>query len=320
MRKNVFARGEPARGQPFAIELAHVKRKFVSERLVDAGLDRATHWGWPNIYTYTKAIGEQVIARSGLPSRYVPGVLRVDRRVPTARVQRGCEYERDARLSHHEGGGAESSGRTFRWISFRPITSRQEILALAELSEGSAKPVYQFGASDVNPCTVQRFGELMGLYKRKHYRTKISGNVLFNAIQARYEPTFVDRARFHALGPPAIARASRGLASLVRKAAPGMRAAAGALERAANRERKVADVQEVFAPFTTTRMGPFDCSNTRAAYGRLSEDDKAKLRWAPESIRLGGLDDERPHAGDGKARHSGDGQAPEQGEEAAGRS
>ncbi len=66
-RKNLASRGEPVHGPAYETELARVKRRFVSDRLIEAGLDRATHWGWPNIYTYTKSIGEQVIARSGLP-------------------------------------------------------------------------------------------------------------------------------------------------------------------------------------------------------------------------------------------------------------
>src|SRR5579872_4330168 len=61
-RATLRARGAPAHGVPFEEELARVKRKFVRDRLVEAGVDRATHWGWPNIYLYTKAIGEQVIA------------------------------------------------------------------------------------------------------------------------------------------------------------------------------------------------------------------------------------------------------------------
>ena len=74
--------GSRVHGEPYERELARVKRKFISERLVEAGLDRATHWGWPNIYTYTKAIGEQVIAaqRPAVHHR-APGLLRVDRRV-----------------------------------------------------------------------------------------------------------------------------------------------------------------------------------------------------------------------------------------------
>ena len=31
-------------------------------KLTEAGMERARHWGWPNTYTYTKSLGEQVIA------------------------------------------------------------------------------------------------------------------------------------------------------------------------------------------------------------------------------------------------------------------
>ena len=284
-RKNLVARGEPSDGAPYDLELARVKRKFISDLLVAAGLDRATHWGWPNIYTYTKAIGEQVIARSGLPFTICrPACCESTLAYPHPAYNEGVNTS--AMHAYLIMKGAAQLLAKHVPLDFIPtdFVAAGMILALAELSEGTAKPVYQFGASDVNPCTVQRFGELMGLYKRKHYRQKGSGNLLFNAIQARYEPTFVDRARFDAVGAPAIARATRRLASLVRKSAPGLGAAAGALDRAANREAKVAEVQEVFAPFTTTAIGPFDCSNTRRAYARLSDDDKTKLRWAPESI------------------------------------
>ena len=62
--KNLMRRGEPTTGAPLAEELKSVKRRYVSDRLVEAGLERATHWGWTNIYTFTKSIGEQIIARS----------------------------------------------------------------------------------------------------------------------------------------------------------------------------------------------------------------------------------------------------------------
>ena len=97
-RKNLASRGEPRTGAAYERELARVKRKFVSDRLIEAGLDRATHWGWPNIYTYTKSIGEQVIARSGLPLHHrAARVLRVDARVPVRR--RGTRASTRARRS-----------------------------------------------------------------------------------------------------------------------------------------------------------------------------------------------------------------------------
>jgi long-chain acyl-CoA synthetase len=285
VRRNLLSRGEPAHGEPYDLELARVKRKFISDRLVESGLDRATHWGWPNIYTYTKAIGEQVIARSGLPFTICrPAACESTVAYPQPAYNEGVNTS--AMHAYLIMKGEPQILGQHVPLDFIPtdFVVAGMILALAELSEGSAKPVYQFGAADVNPCTVQRFGELMGLYKRKHYRRKVSGNLIWNAIQARYEPVFVDRARFDAVGPPAIARVTRELASIVRKAAPGLGAAASALDRAASRQEKIANVQEVFAPFTTTRLGPFDCSNTRAAYARLTDEDKAKLPWAPESI------------------------------------
>src|SRR5262249_31835810 len=34
----------------------------VRERLREGGMERAEHWGWTNTYTYTKSMGEQLIA------------------------------------------------------------------------------------------------------------------------------------------------------------------------------------------------------------------------------------------------------------------
>jgi long-chain acyl-CoA synthetase len=284
-RKNLVARGEPSQGEPHEAELARVKRRFIRERLVEAGLDRATHWGWPNIYTYTKAIGEQIIATSGLPFAIArPACCESTVAYPEPAYNEGVNTSAPLIYLIMKGEAQILGGRVP--LDFIPAdyVVAGMVLALAELLEGTAKPVYQLGAADVNPCTVQRFGELVGLYKRRHYRNKATGNPLWNALQARYEPSFVDRARFEATGPPAIARVTRGLASFVRRAAPALAPAATALERGADREGKIAEIQQLFAPWTTTRLGPFDCSNARAAHARLSAEDRAKLPWAPESI------------------------------------
>jgi long-chain acyl-CoA synthetase len=284
-RKGLLSRGEPVHGEPYEAELARVKRRFIADRLVEAGLDRATHWGWPNIYTYTKAIGEQVIARSGLPFTIArPACCESTLAYPATGHNEGINTS--APLLYMMMKGQQQILARHVPLDFVPTdyVVAGMILALAELLEGTAAPVYQFGASDVNPCTAQRFGELCGLYKRKHYQRKSDGNVLLNALQARLEPVFMDRARFEMTGPPAIAKVTRGLASLVRKTAPALAPAARALEGAARREEKIGEIQELFEPFSSTLIGPFDCSNTRAAYARLSDEDKARLPWAPESI------------------------------------
>jgi long-chain acyl-CoA synthetase len=283
-RANLLGRDEPVHGEAYTRELAHVKRKFVRERLVEAGLDRAAHWGWPNIYLYTKAIGEQVIARSGLPFAIARPAC--------------CESCVAFPVPGYNEGGNTSAPLIYLMMKGQMQILAQHvpldliptdyvvagmIMALGELLEGTAAPVYQFGASDVNPCTAQRFGELVGLYKRKFYQRN-RGNPLLNALQARLEPSFVDRARFDAMGPPAIESVTRELASLVKRTVPALAPAARALEALSKREKKIGETQHLFEPFSAKLNGPFDCSNTRAAYARLSDEDKRKLPWAPASI------------------------------------
>lgn len=284
-RANLLKRGEPAHGEPFDAELAHVKRKFVSDHLVEAGLERATHWGWPNVYTYTKAIGEQVIARSGLRFTIArPACCETTVSYPFPAFNEGVNTSAPLIYLMMKGQLSILAGHVPLDLIPADYVAAGMILALAELLEGTAKPVYQFGAADVNPCTAQRFGELVGLYKRQQFQRKATGNPLWNVVASRLEPTFVDRTRFDAVGPPALSRVSRDIAALLRKTVPVLAPAAEALEGLAKREAKIAQIQTLFEPFSSKVVGPFDCSNTRAAHARLAEEDKIKLPWAPESI------------------------------------
>jgi long-chain acyl-CoA synthetase len=284
-RKNLLARGEPVHGEPYEREFARAKRRFVSERLVEAGLDRATHWGWPNIYTYTKSIGEQVIAASGLPFTITrPACCESCVEFPVPSFNEGVTTSAPLLYLMMKGQVHVLAKHVPLDLIPTDHVVAGMILALAELLEGTAPPMYQMGASDVNPCTAQRFGEMVGLYKRKYYQRKGTGNLLLDALQARIEPSFVDGRRFDLTGPPAIASAAREVAAAMKKAAPGLAPAARALENVAARETKIAEILRLFEPFSSRQNGPFDCSNTRAAYARATDEDKKKLRWAPESI------------------------------------
>jgi len=288
-QKNLIRRGEPTVGAPLEAELSTVKRKYVSDRLVEAGLERATHWGWPNIYTYTKSIGEQIITRSGIPFTIArPACCESTIEFPFPGWNEGIGTSAPiiflAMKGHHQLLGAEAI------LDFIPadIVCGGMIMTLAELLEGTAKEVYQYGASDVNPGTSARFGELIGLYKRKYYQRRGKGNPFVNFLQQQFEPAIVDLHRFNTMGPGAIARGARTMASMLKKA-PGPAAklgkpAAKALEDAARQEEKIDFILQLFAPFTLDQKGPFSCANTRAAYARLSPEDRARLPWYPEKI------------------------------------
>lgn len=289
-QKNLIARGEPTEGAPLEAELKSVKRRFVSERLVEAGLERATHWGWPNIYTYTKSIGEQIIARSGIPYTIArPACCESTIEFPFPAWNEGIGTSAPiiflSMKGHHQLIGHRDGV-----LDFIPadVVCAGMIVTLAELLDGTAKPVYQYGASDVNPGSSERFGELIALYKRKHFQRTGKGNPILNFIQSHYEPAIVSMERYDMVGPGQIARAARTVAKVL-KSAPGpaakiARPAAKALENQARTEEKIDHILRLFAPFTWDQKGPFSCANTRAGYERLSSEDRQKLPWYPEKI------------------------------------
>ena len=289
-RKTLASRGEPVHGPAYEAELARVKRRFVADRVVEGGLDRATHWGWPNIYTYTKSIGEQVIARSGLPFSIArPACCESCVEFPERSYSEGINTSSPLIYLIMKGQTHILAGHVPLDLVPTDYVVAGMILALAELVEGTAPPVYQLGASDINPCSAQRFGEMAGIYKRKFYRREgAPATSLFDAIQAsRIEPSFVGSGRFDATGPPLVASAAREVASLLKKAVPRL-----SLRRRARRSRTGRGAPRARSPRScasssrsaSRQNGPFDCSSTRAAYARAVEEDKKKLLWAPESL------------------------------------
>jgi long-chain acyl-CoA synthetase len=284
-KKHLRARGEPTRGEALDREKGKVRRQYVSEALVDAGIERANQWGWPNIYTYTKSIGEQIIERSGLPFTLVrPACCESTVAYPFTGWNEGISTSAPIIYLIMKGQIQLPLGDVPLDLIPTDYVCAGMIMALAELLEGRAKPVYQLAGADVNPCTVSRFGELTGLYKRKYYQRKGTGNPIVDFFQAHIEPVAISEQRFDTWSSPAMGKIGREIARTLRRTAPALKPAADAIESAAKREEKIAAILKLFAPFTAHQNGPFSCANVRAAYARLGEEDRAKLTWAPESL------------------------------------
>src|SRR5258708_6380456 len=100
-----------------------------------------------------------------------------------------------------------------------------------------------------------------------------------NLIQSHLEPVFVEPRRFEIVGAPAMAKAGKLLAKTLRGTP-----LSSPIAQFATRSEKIGNLLGLFVPFTTMTKGPFSCANTRAAFERLSDEDKKKLDWAPESL------------------------------------
>jgi long-chain acyl-CoA synthetase len=289
-KKNLHKRGEPARGSVLEAEVAKVKRKFVEGQLADLGMERAQFWGFPNTYTYTKSIGEQIALASGLPVAIVrPAVVESTNEYPFPGWNEGINTSAPLIYIIRQGGLQIPGSENFLDVIPCDMVAAGLTLALGELLEGRHKTVYQLGSSDSNPCTMRRFFELSGLYKRKYYQRTGKGGPLVSYLQAHFEGAMLSKEQFQSIGPKKIASGARSLAGLLKKAALGpvapiLEPAANAISSFARQQDNVGNILGVFLPFVAQYEYVFRCDNTRAAYARLSAEEQARIPWKIEQL------------------------------------
>jgi long-chain acyl-CoA synthetase len=289
-KKNLLERGEPCSGAILEEEIARVRRKFVETQLSQLGQERAQFWGWPNTYTYTKSIGEQIIARSGLPFTIVrPAIIESCVEYPSVGWNEGVNTSAPIIYAIRQGQ-QQLPGDSVR-LDLIPcdFVASGMILSLAELFEGRAKPVYQYGTSDSNPVTMSRVYELSGLHKRKLYLRTGQGGPLVSFLQAHLEGALLEPDAFEKYGPKRVAAVAKGLASWLENLPEGglslsLEPAAAGLRKFARKQENIAKVVGQFIPFTAELDYEFRCDNTRSALARALPEEQALLYWAPERL------------------------------------
>jgi long-chain acyl-CoA synthetase len=290
-RRNLIDKGEPSHGKALDDELSKVRRRFEEDRLIDAGKERASHWGWTNIYTYTKSIGEQILVASGLRCTIVrPTVIESSMNFPFPAWNEGINTMGPLIYLIMRGHiQIPTSKRTVLDVIPVDMVAGGMIVALAELLENTHKLVYHLGSSDTSPLTMFRLIELSGLYKRRHYLNDGKGNPLWNYIAAHVEPVPVTVPKFYRQGAPAIADAVDGVSRALRKASVGPVAAvtkpvAGLLSSYAKIARRNGEIWELYIPFMAETEYFFVSANMRHSCARLDERERAIINWSPEKI------------------------------------
>jgi long-chain acyl-CoA synthetase len=289
-KKNLRERKEPTRGGVLDAEFQRVKRRFVEDQLSDTGMERANFWGFPNTYTYTKSIGEQIVASSGLRFTIVrPAIIESTVKFPFPAWNEGINTSAPLIYALREGQpqipGSDNN------LDFIPcdMVAGGMTLALGELLEGNEKPVYQLGSSDVNPCSMQRFFELSGLYKRKYYQRTGRGGPVMSFLSAHFEGSLLSEEQYRKYGPEVIGRGAKLASNVLRQAGVGpaaavLKPAAKVLDQFGDQQTKVGRVMKTFMPFVAEYHYIFRCDNVRDAYQRLGEEDRERINWTPERI------------------------------------
>ena len=268
----------------------HVRR-----RLVEVGIERAQRWGWPNTYTYSKALAERLAHEAEPELRRVttvrPAVVESAMAFPFPGWNQGINTS--APLVWMTATGVRYWPSTpDLHLDIIPVdyVAHALVAISAATLAGESESVYQLGTSDENPFAMRRVIELASLA----YRERKGGSFgEFLRRQLDLDSGQVPLRFYRRFGIPGqakLARAARDLVErvpdpverprlrdLLHRVKTKVKTAVRDLERAEQ-------VVEIYLPFIEACPVVFRCDNARNLFASLSADDQAKIPYLPAEI------------------------------------
>ena len=280
------------------LAVARARKEWIRAEMTKQGMERAAAWGWPNIYTYTKSMGDQLVARE-------TGIVRAIVRQAIVESAEAFPFR-----GWNEGFTTSAplvylalKGQNVLPVSPKLILDVVPVdhvvagmlMVAAEAIVGTPKLVYQLSSGDLNPMRMDRLVTLTGLYKRQRFQDKETGNKLVNALAARMEFRPVTEDSYDRFSIPAIRRAAKAASRTLGRVRP--RWGAGRFTAVIDRVKKgfdeidrvtseAAENIELFRPFIFENAYVFRADNVRALRDRFLPEDQQRLRWGPEKIDI----------------------------------
>ncbi len=289
--EQINSRGLDASNATLVRNMTHRHRqqrvKFAMTRL---GEERAKKWGWPNSYTYTKSISEQLLQQraEALSIRYTvvrPAIVESAVSFPFPGWNEGFNTC---------GPLVYLLGTWFKHLPSKADTPFDivpvDLVCAALTIAGAAvmldehRQVYHCGTSDLNIFTVGRATELTALGHRAYYR-KHGENAVERLVLSRWDGVIVPPD--HLLTIKNVRKTARGLKGLLRKLpgnvpAPIRKQADKLADGIGEVEKGLKPVQkacELFKPFIHDNAWIFETSSLKS-----HEIVEADLRFEPEAL------------------------------------
>jgi len=287
---------DPSDEKTLRLAVGRERKLWLSGELVRAGMERARHWGWPNTYTYTKSLGEQVMASTpGLRYAIVrPSIVESAQHFPFPGWNEGFTTSAPLAFAGIKGQRNIPAGdRAILDIIPVDHVAGATIGITAHSMQVEERRVYHLASGDVNPFYASRSVELVGLYRRRYYRNKDSGNALMNELRSRLEPMPASRFVFENFSAPAFVKGARLLRKAIDEVKPGWGApkvqavlekARDSLSNLEEQGQSLMGLVELFMPFLYENRYVFRCDNTRSVYTRMEPHDRARIPWSPDTI------------------------------------
>jgi long-chain acyl-CoA synthetase len=280
------------------LAVARARKEWIRSEMTRQGMERAAKWGWPNIYTYTKSMGDQLVARE---TDIVRAIVR------PAIVESAVEYP----FRGWNEGFTTSAPLVYLALkgqNMLPVAPKlildvvpvdhvvaAMLMVAAQAIVEQPKLVFQLSSGDLNPMRMDRVTTLTGLYKRKRFRDKETGNKFLNELAARMEFRPVTQEHFDRYSLPTIQRAAKQISKGLGRIRPSW--GAGRFSEILDRfKRNVDEIDrvtaeaseniELFRPFIFENAYVLRADNIRALRDRMTPEDQKKLRWSPETLDL----------------------------------
>src|SRR5579871_322134 len=264
------------------------RKRWVEERLKEIGLERARRWGWPNTYSYSKSLGEQLVfaARDTIAATVArPSIIESALSDPFPGWNQGVNTS--APLTYLSGRGYRfypAKGELVLDVIPVDLAAHAMIPILAALLLGRHEPVYQLCTSDRNPLTMRQLVELTALGNRREQRR--AGGAMAK-LAPHFEAVIVSRATYDLIsgGAPRILRHLGGLARTAFGAgSTRARAIERSIDRICENTELAREMVEVYRPYISELSYTFHSKNARALYAKLRPADAARHPYAPERI------------------------------------
>jgi long-chain acyl-CoA synthetase len=278
------------------LAVARERKVWTRTRLTELGVERSKWWGWPNIYTYTKSLGEQLVAaETGIVRSIVrPSIVESARSYPFPGWNEGFTTTAPIIFLVLKGQTQLPADEKLI-LDITPVDQVASVMlaVAAECCVGQPQLVYQAATGDSNPNNMQRIIGLVGLFKRQHFQEKETGFRLVNEIAARMEPRPVSTSTFEKTSLPMLNAAAKKASSLLERAQPrwgGGRAVEvielikSRVERVEEVTRETTEAFEMFRPFTVENAYVFRSDNVRSLFARIREEERVLLPWDPEKF------------------------------------